>query len=274
MKVSKALVALSLIGSLTSLAIADDIDSEIAKLKKENELLELQKKNQNLKKGSGSSSRSQDGLASELTGWFVGAELGWNPSVVNYMKAEMKGTGATNYATLNSNTYALPINLGFGYQWYPWDNAGFKFRGYVGYANYNAKADSNEMNISNTQSQAIHYGLEAEYLYDFIASQTHTFGLNIGTGYEFGSFMGQGVKFPQDGSTMTYNFKSYTSSSWTSSIGIHYFYNINHQFELKYRYRSGYGIGDGGEDLTELGANFKYASTPKGSIIFAYNYKF
>lgn len=58
MKVSKALVALSLIGSLASLAIADDIDSEIAKLKKENELLELQKKNQNLKKGSGSSSSS------------------------------------------------------------------------------------------------------------------------------------------------------------------------------------------------------------------------
>ncbi|WP_279386167.1 hypothetical protein [Helicobacter cinaedi] len=40
------------------MVIADDIDSEIAKLKKENELLELQKKNQNLKKGSGSSSSS------------------------------------------------------------------------------------------------------------------------------------------------------------------------------------------------------------------------
>lgn len=89
MKVSKALVALSLIGSLASFTFADDIDSEIAKLKKENELLELQKKNQNLKKGSSSSSSSQDGLASELTGWFVGAELGWNPSVVNYMKAEI-----------------------------------------------------------------------------------------------------------------------------------------------------------------------------------------
>lgn len=273
MKVSKALVALSLVGSLASLAIADDIDSEIAKLKKENELLELQKKNQNLKKGSGSSSSSQDGLASELTGWFVGAELGWNPSVTNYMKAEMKETGVTNYATLNSSTYALPINLGFGYQWYPWDNAGFKFRGYVGYANYNAKADSNEMNISNIQSQAIHYGLEAEYLYDFIASQTHTFGLNIGTGYEFGSFFGQKNIVKGNGQTMTENLKSYTSSSWTSSIGIHYFYNVNHQFELKYRYRSGYGVDNGGKhsiDSTEV----KYASTPKGSIIFAYNYKF
>lgn len=50
MKVSKALVALSLIGSLASFTFADDIDSEIAKLKKENELLELQKKIKILKK--------------------------------------------------------------------------------------------------------------------------------------------------------------------------------------------------------------------------------
>ena len=272
MKVSKALVALSLIGSLASLAIADDIDSEIAKLKKENELLELQKKNQNLKKGSGSSSSSQDGLASELTGWFIGAELGYSPSVANYMFVDSNNGGGNTTST----TFALPINLGFGYQWYPWDNAGFKFRGYVGYANYNSKISLGNMS-GNQNSQAIHYGLEAEYLYDFIASQMHTFGLNIGTGYEFGSFIGQGVKFPQDGSTMTYNFKSYTSSSWTSSIGIHYFYNINHQFELKYRYRSGYTSDDGGKttlDNEVTTREIKYASTPKGSIIFAYNYKF
>ncbi len=270
MKISKALVALSLIDSLTSLAIADDIDSEIAKLKKENELLELQKKNQNLKKGSGSSSSSQDGLASELTGWFVGAELGWNLSVANYASVEIRQTNTTNYVALNSNTYALPINLGFGYQWYPWDNAGFKFRGYIGYASYNSKISfGNE--TGNQNSQAIHYGLEAEYLYDFIASQTHTFGLNIGTGYEFGSFMGQNIT--SNGNDI--NFKGYTSSSWTSSIGIHYFYNINHQFELKYRYRSGYTSDDGGKTTLDNGAReFKYASTPKGSIIFAYNYKF
>ena len=270
MKVSKALVALSLIGSLTSLAIADDIDSEIAKLKKENELLELQKKNQNLKKGSANSSNSQDGLASELTGWFVGAELGYSPSVANYLSvSNNQDSGNTT-----STTFALPINLGFGYQWYPWDNAGFKFRGYVGYASYNSKIkDPAQDFIGDQNSQAIHYGLEAEYLYDFIASQTHTFGLNIGTGYEFGSFMGQNWKVP----AATTKFKSYTSSSWTSSIGIHYFYNINHQFELKYRYRSGYTNDDGGKTTQEQGQeamNFKYASTPKGSIIFAYNYKF
>lgn len=276
MKVSKALVTLSLIGSLASLAIADDIDSEIAKLKKENELLELQKKNQNLKKGSGSSSRSQDGLASELTGWFAGAELGYSPSVTNYVNLEIKQTDTTNYVALNSNTYALPINLGFGYQWYPWDNAGFKFRGYVGYASYNSKISlGNEK--GNQNSQAIHYGLEAEYLYDFIASQTHTFGLNIGTGYEFGSFFGQNIQSKLKERTVTEELKSYTSSSWTSSIGIHYFYNINHQFELKYRYRSGYTSDDGGKttlDNEVTTREIKYASTPKGSIIFAYNYKF
>lgn len=268
MKISKALVALSLVGSLASFTFADDIDSEIAKLKKENELLELQKKNQNLKKGNSSSSGSQDGLASELTGWFVGAELGYSPSAENYMFVNgNRGGGNTT-----STTYALPINLGFGYQWYPWDNAGFKFRGYVGYASYNSKISLGNMS-GNQNSQAIHYGLEAEYLYDFIASQTHTFGLNIGTGYEFGNFMGQSLA----ASGNEIKLKSYTSSSWTSSIGIHYFYNINHQFELKYRYRSGYGYDDGGKADVDLGGgveSYKYASTPKGSIIFAYNYKF
>ena len=269
MKISKALVALSLVGSLASFTFADDIDSEIAKLKKENELLELQKKNQNLKKGSANSSRSQDGLASELTGWFVGAELGYSPSVENYMFVDGNNGGGNTTST----TFALPINLSFGYQWYPWDNAGFKFRGYVGYANYNSVIDK----TANQKSQAIHYGLEAEYLYDFIASQTHTFGLNIGTGYEFGSFMEQGLAIGGHNKDNVVKFESYTSSSWTSSIGIHYFYNVNHQFELKYRYRSGYSNGDGGKmELQQetSTSNIKYASTPKGSIIFAYNYKF
>ena len=179
----------------------------------------------------------------------------------------MKETGVTDYVAVNSSTYALPINLGFGYQWYPWDNAGFKFRGYVGYANYNSKI-SLDNQTANQNSQAIHYGLEAEYLYDFIASQTHTFGLNIGTGYEFGSFFGQNIQSKMDEGTpnehtVTDNFKSYTSSSWTSSIGIHYFYNINHQFELKYRYRSGYGIDDGGKTTLDDGAgSLNSSSTP------------
>ena len=268
---SKVAVALSLAGFLSGVAVADELDSEIAKLKKENELLELKQKNEALKKGVKSAQKSnetQEASASDLSGWFVGAELGYSPSVTNWLTQPDNLT----IPLLSSSTYALPINLAFGYQIYPWQNAGFKFRGYVGYANYNSVFEYRGQEL-DFKSQAIHYGLEAEYLYDFVASQTHTFGLSIGLGYEFGTFMGQNTI----NGTYEAKMKGYTSSSLTSSAGVHYYYNINHQFELKYRYRSGYDYDNGGEDeVMEAGVKqkTKYASSAGGSILFAYNYKF
>ena len=46
----KAIMSLVLVGILTNAMYAETPDEEIARLKKENELLELQKKNEELKK--------------------------------------------------------------------------------------------------------------------------------------------------------------------------------------------------------------------------------
>ena len=75
-------------------------------------------------------------------------------------------------------------------------NAGFQFKGHLGYASYNSydvKTEYHGGNFnSDFNSSAIHFGLETSYLYDFIYNynQTHTFGANADIGYEFGAFIG------------------------------------------------------------------------------------
>ncbi|RDU55051.1 hypothetical protein CQA49_04095 [Helicobacter sp. MIT 00-7814] len=182
------------------------------------------------------------------------------------------------------------MNLALGWQWYYAQNAGFQFKGYVGYASYNSSQDGQETIDSSSgqtsyaqktdylNSSAVHFGLEASYLYDFIYNETHTFGANVGIGYEFGVFMGQGYKNDVTGySTNSIDFDSYFGSSFITTIGIHYFYKSHHQFGLSYRYKSGYTIGEGGsQTITDAGINapVKYSTTPKSAIMLSYLYRF
>ncbi|RDU52682.1 hypothetical protein CQA49_07110 [Helicobacter sp. MIT 00-7814] len=266
--------------------IADDMQKEIEALKKENELLELKKKNEQLKAGKEVKESSAESAAVDKsgflgfckgehknTGCFIGVELGYAPSVENYLNTKENTPGATP-DTFNQSTYSLPINLALGWQWYYAQNAGFQFKGHVGYASYNSSNTENGVAI-NLNSSAVHFGLEASYLYDFIYNETHTFGANVGIGYEFGVFVGQGYNV--DASNTNVSFDSYFASSFITSIGIHYFYKSHHQFGLAYRYKSGYTIGEGGSqtiDLQGSSGDVKYSTTPNSAIMLSYLYRF
>lgn len=272
----KAIMSLVLVGILTNAMYAETPDEEIARLKKENELLELQKKNEELKKGKGSESKKSVNVDKSgafgfckgeyaNTGCFIGAEIGYAPSVSNYFYLEQSNN------IDRQTTYAIPINIILGWQWYLYEHMGLNFKAHIGYGSYNSdlkffNATQNANDKFN--SSAVHYGLEVSYLYDFIATSAHTFGLNVGIGYEFGTFIGQSVEI----GGVTESFDSYTNSAFTSSFGVHYFLNTHHQFWLTYKYK-GYSSVEGGRQTID-GITIEYTTAPNNAITFAYAYKF
>ena len=279
MKTRKLALSLAFMAMFSSLTYAETADEEIARLKKENELLELQQKNANLKNNKGKNESVQSSNVDKSgflgfcrgeyanTGCFIGAEVGYASGVKNYLFVD----GVDGSYSSTQNTYALPINLILGWQVYSAKNWGWNFKAFFGYAGYGSdlKIEENSGYNDKFNSSAWHYGIEASYLYDFIVSQQHTFGMNVGIGYEFGTFIGQSV----DIGGVNVSLDSYTKTSFISSIGVHYFLNVNHQFWLTYKYKSGYNVGDGGSMNIE-GTQVKYSSTPNNVLTFAYAYKF
>ncbi|MCI7710694.1 MAG: hypothetical protein MSL80_03430 [Helicobacter sp.] len=272
MKTRKVALSLAFMAMFSSLIYAETADEENARLKKENELLELQQKNANLKNNKSKNESVQSSNIDKSgflgfcrgeyanTGCFIGAEVGYAPSVKNYL---VDHTGS-----VTQNTYALPINLILGWQVYSAKNWGWNFKAFFGYAGYSSDITFDGIS-AKFNSSALHYGIEASYLYDFIISQQHTFGMNVGIGYEFGTFIGQSV----DIGVVKVSLDSYTKTSFISSIGVHYFLNVNHQFWLTYKYKSGYNVGDGGS-MNVGGIQVKHSSTPNNVLTFAYAYKF
>lgn len=272
MKTRKVALSLAFMAMFSSLIYAETADEENARLKKENELLELQQKNANLKNNKSKNESVQSSNIDKSgflgfcrgeyanTGCFIGAEVGYAPSVKNYL---VDHTGS-----VTQNTYALPINLILGWQVYSAKNWGWNFKAFFGYAGYSSDITFDGIS-AKFNSSALHYGIEASYLYDFIISQQHTFGMNVGIGYEFGTFIGQSV----DIGVVKVSLDSYTKTSFISSIGVHYFLNVKHQFWLTYKYKSGYNVGDGGSMNVE-GIQVKHSSTPNNVLTFAYAYKF
>ncbi|OBV29531.1 hypothetical protein BKN38_01010 [Helicobacter sp. CLO-3] len=181
------------------------------------------------------------------------------------------------------------MNLDFGWQWYYAQNAGFRFKGYIGYSNYNSKKMGNITDTTSLPMQtanidvsihALQYGLEASYLYDFIYKGNHNFGAHVSTGFEGSTFVGQGADANMaEGYTLTTNFPSYSKFTWTTGIGIHYFYKVHHQVFISYLYRGytnskmvfnkdGNGEGELGSDI------FQISTTPRSTIMLSYAYKF
>ena len=285
-KLALSIVLAMLFGS--SAIYAENIDQEIAKLKKENELLELQKKNADLKNNKAKNESAQSSNVDKSgflgfcsgeyanTGCFIGAEVGYASGVKNYLFAD---DGYSSFSS-TQNTYALPINIILGWQVYSAKNWGWNFKAFFGYAGYGSDLNLDDGSFAipaKFSASALHYGIEASYLYDFIVSQQHTFGMNVGIGYEFGTFFGQNINGSRSDGSMTasidLDLDSYTKTSFISSIGVHYFLDVNHQFWLTYKYKSGYNVGDGGNQNVN-GAQLKYSTTPNNVLTFAYAYKF
>ena len=125
------------------------------------------------------------------TDCFVGVSVGFAPAT---SRLDFQTNGETFIKQPKKESFSFPIAFDLGYQWYFAQNSGFRFKGYIGYENYSAK-DMEVVALGGADrlgaelaSHALQYGLEARYLYDFIYGGAHTFGANIGVGFEGSSF--------------------------------------------------------------------------------------
>lgn len=220
-------------------------------------------------------------------GGFVGLELGLGI-------ADSKGFNSEtpNDTFFDKKNYPhFPINFQFGYQWYFTQTMGLRLKGYVGYSNYfkevlrekgydaDIDPDTN-LPYGNydfayiTNIHAIQYGAELAYIWDFLEKGKHTLGLDIAPlGFEGSTYFGKlKAQFSGDSSngSQTMDLTSYTKGAYTASIGLHYYYNVNHQVFLSYKLRT--YSNKAGQKLKTSGAIVSTASNH--AILLGYAYKF
>ena len=191
------------------------------------------------------------GIKEPKTGGFIGGEFG-----VGGASARIAGRGG------NSGYAVVPLNVFGGYQWYFYDRPhyawGIRVRGHIGYTNYNATIK--RQNSVSLTSNAIQYGAEAQIVWDFLDYEAHTIGLHFAPlGFEGSTFFG---KAKTNG--VTYDLDSHSDFAFTISIGLHYYYAINHQVSATYKYRT----------YSERVNTNKFYSVATSVFMLGYAYKF
>lgn len=286
------------------LASNADVQKQIESLKQENELLELQQKNEALKRRESSAEIAEqiEAIKAEnealkakkaenntiikkgflgfcrgkysATGCFIGGELGLaitdNWFWLDYGMFSFVSSGSLSK---NKTSAAIPINLIFGYQWYYMQSQGIRIKANVGYANYNVDylLEFNNNNTSEEikfsfENHALQYGLELAWLWDFVRKGKHTLGIDLGTGFEGSTFF-QTIKENEE------KYHTTTAFSWVGRLGLHYYFNVNHQIGLAYSYKSYTAVE--AKAIQNKGIPFgKVVASPRNQILLSYAYKF
>ncbi|MGX2972817.1 outer membrane beta-barrel protein [Helicobacter sp. T3_23-1059] len=186
------------------------------------------------------------------------------------------------YSNWNDHT-AIPINIFGGYQWYfydrPWFHFGVRVRGHIGYSNYNTKmSDYNSLYSTNVDfalsSHAIQYGVEAQFLWDFLNMGQHTLGWHFAPiGLEGSTFFDK-FSITASGNaqgTGEYDTNIHTKFSYVWNTGLHYYFNAKHMVFATYKYRgysSGYQTAGKGQN------SIRYYNYSNNSFMLGYAYKF
>lgn len=196
------------------------------------------------------------GIKEPKTGGFIGGEFG-----IGGASARIAGSGG------NSGYAVVPLNIFGGYQWYFYDRPhyafGIRVRGHIGYTNYNTKIKFRIGDSISLTSNAIQYGAEAQIVWDFLDYEAHTIGLHFAPlGFEGSTFFGKAVR----NSTPPENLDlgSHSDFAFTLSIGLHYYYAINHQVSATYKYRT----------YSERVNTNKFYSVATSVFMLGYAYKF
>lgn len=214
----------------------------------------------------------------EASGCFIGGEVGL-AITDNWFWFNNANLPLISNETLtpNKTTLNVPINLIFGYQWYYMQNQGLRVKANIGYTNYNVDFKIKyQENTEQGESQykfnnnALQYGLELAWLWDFMRKGKHTLGLDLGAGFEASTFFNNSNV---EGSSVNVND---TKFAFNFRTGLHYYFNVNHQIGLAYSYKTyttinGVGIKLKENNNVELG---KLATSPRNQILLSYAYKF
>ena len=310
-------LALALLLGLVGVSFSQEQEEEARKSQQESELSKLKQGNEggglsevkiNSKKEADTDGFCRNEFAG--TGCFIGLEVGYSANVKNSIAIsqipQIPQISQISNSGGSQQTSSVPVNLTFGYQWYFARKVGLQFKGYAGYANYNSKGENKVPTVTTNNgnvpievsSSAIHYGAEANFLYDLFQGESVTFGINAGVGYQFGTFIGQKatVSGPETQQATklfgkpVVDFSNYTASSFTYNVGLYLALSRHHHFGFNWRVTPGYSASNSGGDMTKMvslngvgvpgvgvpgvGVPVKYKSAPVSSFLFSYSYLF
>ena len=251
---------------------------ELDGLQKENELLELKRKNAALKRGESISESSDFGSTNSAhsttpktnrpctqgkLGKYAptGCFVGVEVGVAFGVDNTIWGTSGFPRAPRDSSGVSLPITINGGFQWYFLANMGVRVRGNLGYSAHFADMSYGGIDSINATNHSLHYGVEVSYLYDFIATTKRTFGADVGFGIEGMTLFGSSAQDSYDGA---YNKTISKFNFWQGRIGVHYYHNLAHQFWLSYMYKP----------YSSKWVEKAHDTTPNNFIALGYAYRF
>ena len=233
------------------------------------------------------------GIKKPKTGGFVGGEIGFGGAYSyasmslyttrNLADGQRTTPSYQGYVSGWSDHTAIPLNVFGGYQWYfydrPWFHFGVRVRGHIGYTNYNTKiSDYTTYSHTNVDfsltSHAIQYGVEAQFLWDFLNMGEHTLGWHFTpVGLEGSTFFEKTSAVASGGAigTIEHDLNIETKFSYMWDTGFHYYYNAKHMVFATYKYR-GYNSGyrRSGRGVNSI-SHYSYTNN---SLMLGYAYKF
>lgn len=210
--------------------------------------------------------------ADEKSGGFLGFEVGAGSAKLRFGKDK---------GTFSANSFVTYYNLIFGYQYYfldvPWAHLGFRIGANLGNGTHWM---SHKITDNNDSSKYIKfntggfmYGAELGFMWDFVDSANHTFGIYIAPlGFE--GNITSGTREDQDYPTFSKrtNLKSNMEISYRLSAGLQLMYKHHHLILFTYRYLHQNGkISKGTADIYDKPG---VSATMKHSGLFSYAYKF
>ncbi|TLD95406.1 outer membrane beta-barrel protein [Helicobacter jaachi] len=279
------------------------LQRELDDLKQEKQVIELQAEIQRLKnqESRAAITPSSNELAktnqsdtfgfckgeSVHTGCFIGLDVQYTDTdystSIDFMETSNAGTNNLFGSSLKSIA-AFPLNLNIGWQYFFSQDYGIRIKGYLGYANYssgdintaiNGMPELINMNMS-LSSHALNYGLSATFLYNLINTYKHTFGFDVGLGFEGTSFLDNSLKVAMLETSYNQNISFASQFGFTATMGIHYFFKLNHQFFAYFKYR-GYDGARSKITLTNEVGTMDIGTIkviPSSSYMLGYAYKF
>ena len=178
------------------------------------------------------------------TGGFVGGELGltgfdW------YASRGYDNQNRYHLVTSIDNLPGFAINIIGGYQWYfynkPYFHLGVRAKGWLGYGYHQREYKNNYENYYYVYEHIFNIGSDLAFLWDFVNVDKHSFGVHfapIGFNVTVHNEIWQATKGPNynDQKTPQNGSDTFVYPSYTINLGLHYYYNVNHQIFVDYRY--------------------------------------
>ncbi len=162
---------------------------------------------------------------------------------------------------------------------------GLRAKGYVGYSNYYYtifrekgydEYDGSYYDYAYIlNAHGIQYGAELAYIWDFLDKGKHTIGLDIAPlGLEGSTYFGKITAKTNGVAELEGNIKTHTKFAYTASIGLHYYYNVNHQIFASYKIRTYSTTPTATLKFKDYVSPVKISNVSNHAFLLGYAYKF